>query len=112
MTRIYRDRTAGWCWIERGDATPLVGVPDHGEAVWRWQRPADDGSVLVYDDAAAIAAADAFVPAADPGPSAADVLTDAVTDAITDERTRIADAVGASKLSAAAKAEIRKIIGA
>lgn len=87
MTRVYRNVVAGVTWIEHGASTPLLAVPDHGEASHQWGRP--DPSTLVYDDE----------------------IGQTENDLIDEMRDRLLALVGGSKIPPTAKSDVRQIIG-
>jgi hypothetical protein len=86
MTRVYRDATNGITWLQRGEGAPLVAVPDHGDPEYRWRIP--DPSTLVYDDK----------------------IGQTENDHLDDARDRLLAAVGASKIPATVKHEVRGMI--
>jgi hypothetical protein len=86
MTRVYRDPVAGVTWVERGAGSPLLAVPDHGEAQHQWSRP--DARALVYDDE----------------------IGQTENDQLDAARDRLLAAVGASKIPPTAKHEVRGLI--
>jgi len=86
MTRVYRDPVNAITWVQRGDGSPLVAIPDHGDPEFRWRIP--DPSTLVYDD----------------------VIGQTENDHLDDARDRLLAAVGSSKMPPVAKAEARALI--
>ena len=86
MTRVYRDPVNAITWVQRGDGSPLVAVPDHGDPEFRWRIP--DPSTLVYDDA----------------------IGQTEEDHLTDVRDRLLAAVGSSKIPPTSKADVRTIV--
>ena len=86
MTRVYRDPANAITWVERGEGSPLVAVPDHGDPEFRWRVP--DPSTLVYDD----------------------TIGQTENDHLDDARDRLLAAVGSSKIPATVKHEVRGMI--
>jgi hypothetical protein len=86
MTRVYRDVPNAITWLQRGDGSPLVAVPDHGDPEFRWRIP--DPSTLVYDDE----------------------IGQTENDQLDAARDRLLAAVGASKIPPTAKHEVRGLI--
>jgi hypothetical protein len=86
VTRVYRDAANGITWLQRGEGAPLVAVPDHGDPEYRWRIP--DPSTLVYDDK----------------------IGQTENDHLDDARDRLLAAVGASKIPATVKHEVRGMI--
>jgi hypothetical protein len=86
MTRVYRDPVNAITWVQRGDGSPLVAVPDHGDPEFRWRIP--DPSTLVYDD----------------------VIGQTENDHLDDVRDRLLAAVGTSKIPPTSKADVRAIV--
>lgn len=100
MTRIYRALDIGATFVERGTGGGIVIVPDHGgpgDVMFRF-RPVDetDGATLVHDD---------DEPRTVTGQYAVDVA-----DQVSQILDALREAIGAAKIPAAVKADLRDAI--